>query len=80
MNSGKLTADQAKQLEAQMTDMQNEIQRLDQDLAAYKQQVQQQLVATQQQLFKPVKEKITKEFFYRDTKKPNRKLKQFRLD
>jgi Skp family chaperone for outer membrane proteins len=61
VESGKLSTDQAKQLEAQMTELQNEIQRLDQELAAYKQQVQQSLVTTQQELFKPVKEKITKQ-------------------
>lgn len=61
VQSGKISGDQAKQLEAEITDMQNEIQKLDQDLAAYKQQIQQSLVATQSELFKPVKEKITKE-------------------
>jgi outer membrane protein len=61
VQEGKITQEQAKQLELEITEMQNEIQKLDQELAAYKQGVQQQLIASQQELFKPVKEKITKE-------------------
>jgi outer membrane protein len=60
IESGKLSGDQAKTVETQLTEMQNEIQRLDQDLAAYKQGIQQTLVSTQSGLFKPVKDKITK--------------------
>jgi outer membrane protein len=40
--------------------MQEEVQLLDQELALYKQNVQKQLVDMQVELFKPVREKITK--------------------
>ena len=40
--------------------MQEEVQGLDQQLAAYKQNVQKVLYDSQVELFKPVKEKITK--------------------
>jgi len=60
LESGKLSGDAAKQMEAKLTDMQNELQKLDQQLAAYKQGIQQTLVSTQAEMFKPVKEKITK--------------------
>ncbi len=60
IEAGKLTADQIKALEAELGPMQEEIQMLDQQLAAYKQNVQKQLMDVQVELFKPVKEKITK--------------------
>lgn len=59
LESGKLAGDQAKAVEAELTEMQSEIQNLDQQLAAYKQEIQQTLVSTQAALFKPVKDKIT---------------------
>jgi len=59
LESGKLSGDQAKNVEAQLTEMQTEIQKLDQDLASYKQEIQQTLVNTQASLFKPVKDHIT---------------------
>jgi len=59
IETGKLQGDQAKAIEAQLTEMQTEIQNLDQQLAAYKQEIQQTLVSTQASLFKPVKDKIT---------------------
>jgi outer membrane protein len=58
LEAGKLTEDQVKQLESDLGAMQVEIQKDEQDLYDYKQQVQQTLVSTQQDLFKPVKEKI----------------------
>jgi outer membrane protein len=60
IEAGKLTADQIKDLEAELGPMQEEVQMLDQQLAAYKQNVQKQLLDVQMELFKPVKEKITK--------------------
>lgn len=60
IEAGKMTADQIKTLEAELGAMQEEVQTLDQQLAIYKQNVQKQLVDTQVELFKPVKEKITK--------------------
>lgn len=60
LEAGKLTEDQVKQLESELGSMQVEIQKDEQDLNDYKQQVQQTLVSTQQELFKPVKDKIIK--------------------
>ena len=59
VQSGKLSQDEIKLLESDMQNRQQEIQKLDQDLTDYKQGVQQVLVSTQQELFKPVKTKIT---------------------
>lgn len=60
IEAGKLNADQIKTLEAELGVMQEEVQRLDQELGLYKQNVQKQLYDIQVELFKPVKEKITK--------------------
>ncbi|HAX50265.1 MAG TPA: hypothetical protein DCX92_14885, partial [Bacteroidetes bacterium] len=58
--AGQLTADQIKSLEGELGMMQEEVQAMDQDLSAYKQNVQKSLYDVQLELFKPVKEKITK--------------------
>jgi outer membrane protein len=60
IEAGKLTQDQIKSLEAELGGMQEDVQLLDQQLSIYKQNIQKQLVDTQVELFKPVKEKITK--------------------
>jgi outer membrane protein len=60
IEAGKLTADQIKTLEGELGMMQEEVQGLDQQLAAYKQNVQKILYDAQIELFKPVKDKITK--------------------
>ena len=60
IEAGKLTADQIKSLESELGIMQEEVQALDQELAVYKQNIQKQLYDAQVELFKPVKEKITK--------------------
>lgn len=60
VKEGKLTPDQITALEAELGNMQTEIQKLDQGLAEYKQNVQQVLVAKQQELFKPINDKVTK--------------------
>ena len=60
IEAGKLTADQIKSLETELGTMQTEVQDLDQQLQAYKQNVQKVLYDQQVELFKPVKEKITK--------------------
>lgn len=60
LEAGTLTQDQVKELESQLGEMQVEIQKDEQDLYDYKQQVQQILLGTQNDLFKPVKDKIIK--------------------
>jgi outer membrane protein len=60
VQAGKLTPDQVKALDAEISEMQTELQRLEQDYGEYKQNVQQALLAKQAELFKPVKEKITR--------------------
>ena len=60
IEAGQLTGDQIKALESELGIMQEEVQQLDQELSMYKQGVQKQLYDTQLELFKPVKEKITK--------------------
>jgi outer membrane protein len=60
IEAGKLNADQIKALETELGGMQEEVQTLDQQLAAYKQGIQKELMDIQVDLFKPVKEKITK--------------------
>lgn len=60
VQDGKLTPEQVQALETEITNMQVEVQKLDQDLADYKQEVQKVLLNTQAELFKPVKDKITK--------------------
>jgi len=58
--SGTLTPDQLQALESELGAMQVEIQREEQELYEYKQEIQQLLIGTQAELFKPVKEKIIK--------------------
>lgn len=60
IEAGKLNADQIKALEGELGMMQEEVQALDQELSVYKQGIQKQLYDVQIELFKPVKEKITK--------------------
>lgn len=60
IEAGKLNADQIKALEGELGMMQEEVQALDQELSIYKQNVQKNLYDVQLELFKPVKEKITK--------------------
>ena len=60
IEAGKLNADQIKALEGELGMMQEGVQALDQDLSIYKQNVQKNLYDVQLELFKPVKEKITK--------------------
>lgn len=60
IEAGKLTPDQIKNLESELGLMQEEVQSMDQGLSAYKQNVQKALYDVQVELFKPVKEKITK--------------------
>ncbi|HMQ79320.1 MAG TPA: OmpH family outer membrane protein [Ignavibacteria bacterium] len=60
IEAGKLNADQIKSLEGELGMMQEEVQALDQELSLYKQNIQKQLYDVQVELFKPVKEKITK--------------------
>jgi outer membrane protein len=60
MKAGKLTDDQIKSLEQELGLMQDEVSRLDQDLSVYKQAVQKILYDLQIEMFKPVREKITK--------------------
>jgi outer membrane protein len=59
IEAGTLTPDQIKALEQELGDMQEEVQRLDQELALYKQNVQKALLDVQAELFKPVRDKIT---------------------
>jgi outer membrane protein len=58
--AGTLTAEQLQVLESELGAMQVEIQREEQELYEYKQGVQQILINTQAELFKPVKDKIIK--------------------
>lgn len=60
VQEGKLTPDQVKALDADIGAMQTELQKLEQEYGDYKQEVQQTLLAKQSELFKPVKEKITR--------------------
>lgn len=60
IEAGKLNADQIKALEGELGMMQEEVQALDQELSTYKQGIQKTLYDVQLELFKPVKEKITK--------------------
>lgn len=52
--------DEMKTLQNQIGDMQKELQFLDESLTQYKQTIQNVLIARQSELFKPVKDKITK--------------------
>ena len=49
-----------KQLNEEMQNLQRELQDLDEALSLYKQKVQEDLLQKQNELFKPIKEKITK--------------------
>ncbi len=60
MEAGLLTAEQVKALEAELGEMQRELQALDQNLQTYKQTAQNELLEQKEILFKPVREKITK--------------------
>ena len=60
VQEGKLTPDQVKALDAEISAMQTELQKLEQDYTEYKQEIQQILLAKQSELFKPVKDKITR--------------------
>ena len=60
IEAGTLTQDQIKALEQELGNMQEEVQVLDQELALYKQNVQKVLLDNQAELFKPVRDKITK--------------------
>lgn len=59
IEAGKLTPDQIKSLESELGLMQDEVTRLDQELALYKQNIQKALLDIQAELFKPVRDKIT---------------------
>ncbi|MBL8006433.1 MAG: OmpH family outer membrane protein [Ignavibacteria bacterium] len=52
--------DELKSLQGEITDMQKDLQSLDESLTQYKQYIQNVLIARQSELFKPVKDKITK--------------------
>ena len=60
IKAGKLTEDQIKSLEAELGQMQEDVNRMDQEYGLYKQNVNKILVDLQDELFKPVREKITK--------------------
>lgn len=60
IEAGQLNAEQIRSLEAELGAMQEEVQLLDQQIAIYKQGVQKELMDVQVELFKPVREKITK--------------------
>jgi outer membrane protein len=59
--SGTITSEEdIKKLEDELAVMQNEIRGLDEGLVIYKQKIQNDLLQKQADLFKPVKDKITK--------------------
>jgi len=61
VESGAVKSDaELKALQDEIGDMQREIQTLDENLSLYKQNIQNSLLGRQAELFKPVKEKITK--------------------
>lgn len=61
VESGQIKSDaEMKELQTQIGEMQQEIQTLGEGLDAYKQSIQNVLLQRQSELFKPVKEKITK--------------------
>ena len=60
VQSGTLKPDQVTALESEITAMQNDLQKMDQDLTEYKQTANQGFASTQVELFKPIKDKITK--------------------
>lgn len=61
VESGAVKSDaELKTLQDEIGDMQREIQTLDETLSLYKQNIQNNLLAKQAELFKPVKEKITR--------------------
>ncbi len=60
VQAGNLKPDEVTALESEINTLQTELQKLDQNLTEYKQTIQQTLVSTQQELFKPIKDKIVK--------------------
>ena len=60
METGKLTQEQIKALETELGAMQEEVQRLDQEYALYKQNVQYAIVEEKEKMMKPVREKVFK--------------------
>lgn len=61
VESGAIKSDaELKALQDEIGNMQREIQALDENLSLYKQNIQSALLARQADLFKPVKEKITR--------------------
>jgi outer membrane protein len=60
MEAGKLTPDQIKALETELGVMQEEVQRLDQELSLYKQNIQYAIIEQKEELMKPVREKVFK--------------------
>jgi len=60
METGKLTQDQIKALETELGAMQEEVQKLDQQLTQYKQTVQYAIIDEKEKLMKPVREKVFK--------------------
>lgn len=60
IEAGTLTQDQIKSLETELGAMQEEVQRLDQELQLYKQNVQYAIVEEKEKLMKPVREKVFK--------------------
>lgn len=61
VESGLVKSDaEMKTLQDEIGELQKEVQTLDENLSLYKQNIQNVLVAKQAELFKPVKEKITK--------------------
>ncbi|MBP9191280.1 MAG: OmpH family outer membrane protein [Ignavibacteria bacterium] len=61
VEAGEITSEaEMKQLQSSIGELQNEIQGLSESFEMYKQTVQNNLLQKQSELFKPVKEKITK--------------------
>lgn len=61
VESGKIkTEDELKSLNEEMQGLQKTLQEQDEALTVYKQKVQEELLQRQNELFKPIKEKITK--------------------
>ncbi|MFC2093348.1 OmpH family outer membrane protein, partial [Bacteroidota bacterium] len=58
---GTVTSEEEiKKLEEELGNLQNEIRDLDEGLVFFKQKVQNELIQKQSELFKPIKEKVTK--------------------
>lgn len=60
VQSGSLKPDQITALESEISAMQTDLQKMDQDLTEYKQSANQSFASTQVEMFKPIKDKITK--------------------